>query len=168
MRPRGSGVVLEGRRKRAIALLQAGLSLHEVARRIGCHASSVMRWRNVWQAQGLEGLKTKASGGRPARLSEPERRRLVALLRAGALSYGFKDDIWTAERVAALIRRKFAVRYHPDHVCRLLRKLNWVFVPRTGGSNGNGSSGERHWGWIPPEKAATQLQETATGTSNLP
>jgi hypothetical protein len=38
---------LEARRRRVIALLKQQLSLHEIARRMGCHASSVLRWRNA-------------------------------------------------------------------------------------------------------------------------
>ncbi len=46
MRPHGAPALLE-KRRRAVALLAQGLSLNEVARRIGCHASSVMRWRDA-------------------------------------------------------------------------------------------------------------------------
>src|SRR5712691_7620205 len=48
-RPKGSADLLEDRRKRALALLDAGHSLNEVGRRIGCHPSSVMRWRDAWR-----------------------------------------------------------------------------------------------------------------------
>ncbi|MBI5568692.1 MAG: helix-turn-helix domain-containing protein, partial [Desulfomonile tiedjei] len=46
MRPKGSVEVLSDRRRRGLRLLDEGLSLNEVARQIGCPASSVMRWRN--------------------------------------------------------------------------------------------------------------------------
>ena len=65
MRPCGSPKALEARRQRVVALLDQELSLHEIARRLGCHASSVLRWRNAWQAGGLEGLKAKPAAGRP-------------------------------------------------------------------------------------------------------
>ena len=47
MRPCGSPKALEARRQRVVALLDQELSLHEIARRLGCHASSVLRWRNA-------------------------------------------------------------------------------------------------------------------------
>jgi Homeodomain-like domain len=46
-RPKGSADILEDRRKRALALLDAGHSLNEVGRHMGCNASSVMRWRDA-------------------------------------------------------------------------------------------------------------------------
>ncbi|MBI5096153.1 MAG: helix-turn-helix domain-containing protein, partial [Nitrospirae bacterium] len=45
MRPHGSPQSLEDRRRRVITFLKQKLSLHEIARRMGCHASSVLRWR---------------------------------------------------------------------------------------------------------------------------
>lgn len=49
MRPEGSADVLGDRRRRALALLKRRLSLNEVARMLGCAASSVMRWRNAFR-----------------------------------------------------------------------------------------------------------------------
>jgi transposase len=69
MRPHGSPDVLEARRQRVVALLEQDLSLHEIARRLGCHASSVLRWRNALQSGGLEALKAKPAAGHPARLT---------------------------------------------------------------------------------------------------
>ena len=65
MRPKGSAAVLLARRKKAITLLDEDLSLNEIARRIGCDASSVMRWRDRWLSLGEEGLQVRASPGAP-------------------------------------------------------------------------------------------------------
>jgi transposase-like protein len=56
-RPKGSADLLEDRRKRALALLDAGHSLNEVGRRMGCNASSVMRWRDARRRGGTKALK---------------------------------------------------------------------------------------------------------------
>ena len=37
----------------------------------------------------------------------------------------FRTDLWTTPRIAEVIHRKFGVRYHPTHVCRLLVDLGW-------------------------------------------
>lgn len=44
----------------------------------------------------------------------------------GAQAAGFPTDLWTCPRVPTLIRREFGVRYHVDHVRRLLRALGWT------------------------------------------
>jgi transposase len=51
--------------------------------------------------------------------------QLPALLARGAEAYAFPGDVWTARRVAQLIADTFGVRYHRDHVSRLLRQLGW-------------------------------------------
>jgi transposase len=99
--------------------------LNEVARRIGCAASSVMRWRDAWKKGGRQALKVRFSPGRPPKLGVRQRQELVQLLLRGALAYGFRTELWTTKRIAAVIYREFEVRYHPDHVGRLMHQLRW-------------------------------------------
>jgi len=125
MRPYGSPLTLEKRRFKALVLLQQKLSLHEVARRIGCHASSVMRWRNAVTAGGKKALKAKPAPGRPCRLNARQKQQLVRELLKGAIAHGYRTDLWTTQRIAEVIERRFRIRYHRDHVGRLLHKLGW-------------------------------------------
>jgi transposase len=124
-RPKGSADLIEYRRQRALALLDGGLSLNEVGRLIGCNASSVMRWRDARQQGGTEALKVRCSPGRPLKLSTKQRNRLVSLLLKGPLAYGYRTNLWTTARIAALIEQQFGVSYHPDHVGRLMHILGW-------------------------------------------
>jgi transposase len=82
-RLKGSADLLEDRRKRALALLDAGESLNEVGRRIGCNPSSVMRWRDARRRGGTKALRVRFSPGRPLKLDRTQRRRLVNLLLKG-------------------------------------------------------------------------------------
>ncbi len=43
----------------------------------------------------------------------------------GAQAAGYPTDLWTCPRVAEQIERRFGVRYHVDHVGRLLHELGW-------------------------------------------
>ena len=88
MRPKGSADLLSDRRRRALKLLGEQLSLNEVARRVRCAASSVMRWRNEWQRRGDESLQVGFSPGRPRRLTQRQERRLVRVLLKGAIASG--------------------------------------------------------------------------------
>ena len=125
MRPEGSPQELERRRRRAMALLEEGYSQAEVARRVGCHPSSVMRWRKASDRAGPEALKPRAASGRPPKLSSQDKQRLVGCLLEGPMQHGYRTDIWTTKRVAELVEDKFAVKYHRDHVGRLLHWLGW-------------------------------------------
>lgn len=108
-------------------LLDTGLSLNEVARRIGCNASSVMRWRNERRQHGEEGLRPKPVPGRPAKLTARQKKRLIPLLLKGAMANGYRTELWTTARIAELIERNFGVTYHRDHVGRLMASLGWSY-----------------------------------------
>lgn len=125
MRPKGSVGELEVRRRKALKLLEEDLSLNEVARRLGCHPSSVMRWRNRLRDFGEPGLKAQSPPGRPPRLSEQQKQQLLEELLAGPAAFGYRTQIWTTRRIAEMIERRFAISYHPDHVGRLMHSLGW-------------------------------------------
>jgi transposase len=125
MRLPGSAKVLEARRQRAMQWLDRGLSLHEVGRRVGASPSSVRRWRDARSEQGDEGLKVRSAPGRPPKLQAADKAKLIKLLLRGAPKHGFTTDVWTTSRIAELICTHFGVRYHNDHVGRLLRALGW-------------------------------------------
>ena len=125
MRPVGSAEELERRRYRAIALVREGFSLNQTSRRIGCNASSVMRWWDAYQRGGKKGLKSRPAPGRPPRLTDKQKTRLLQYLLQGSMAHGYRTDLWTTLRIAELIRDKFGVHYHRDHVGRLLHSLGW-------------------------------------------
>jgi len=126
MRPPGTPVQLEKRRRRAVQLLESGKSLSAVARQVGASVSSVWRWWEAYQRDGPTALQPIPAAGRPARLSDGQRRKLVTLLGKGALRAGYRTDLWTLPRVAELIHEQFGVRYHPSHVWKVLTRLGWT------------------------------------------
>jgi len=126
MRPKGSSEVLLARRKQAIKLLLTKkFSLNEVARRIGCSVSSVMRWRDMWNKGGEEGLKVRIASGRPPKLNKKQKAELLRMLMQGPMAFGWNTDVWTTKRVVELIRRKFSVTYHFSQVSRILHAQGW-------------------------------------------
>ena len=125
MRPHGSAEELERRRRRAIALLEAGHRQSEVARRVDAHPTSVKRWWEAYQKDGEGGLAPKPVPGRPSRLTARQRKLLVNRLLKGAKASGFSTDLWTCPRIAEVIERHYGVRYHVDHIPRLMASLGW-------------------------------------------
>ena len=125
MRPCGSPEELERRRVRAIRLLLEGQQPVEVARLVGVDRRSVRRWNRLYQEVGDDGLRAKPAPGRPPKLDARGKQRLERALLKGAKEAGFPTDLWTCPRVALLIRDRFGVTYHVDHVGRLLRDLGW-------------------------------------------
>ncbi len=126
MRPKGSAVELEARRRQAVALLHDGKSNTEVARLVGADLSSVKRWKRAVATGGLTALAAKPNRGRSPKLSPAQRQELAEILRAGPLAAGFRTNLWTCRRVAEVVRQRFGVEYHPDHVGRILHALGFT------------------------------------------
>jgi transposase len=125
MRPSGSPAELENRRFEAIALLEKGYQPVEVARKLGVDRRSVRRWKASKKTRGLLALKAKPSPGRPSWLESQQKEKLRNKILQGAKASGFVTDLWTCPRVAEVIHRQFKVRYHVDHVSRLLHSLGF-------------------------------------------
>ena len=125
MRPKGTPAELEARRRRAAALLGRGKGVNEVARLVGASSSSVSGWKRTLLRRGPDGLKAKPHPGRKPGLTRADKRRLVSLLRRGALAAGYPNDLWTCRRVADLIGGAFGLWYHRDHVWKILHALGW-------------------------------------------
>jgi transposase len=125
MRPYGSPAELEARRRRAVALLDQGLGVREVARQIECSPASVSRWQAEVRSRGPDGLRAKPAPGRPRRLTARQRAKVLRLLLKGATAHGFSTDLWTLPRVATVIARTCGVTYHPAHVWKILRGEGW-------------------------------------------
>ena len=136
---------LEERRMQAARLLREGLGQAEVARRVGVHRQSVSRWARELEQQGLRGLRKAKRVGRPPKLSAAQLRDLERALKRGPEEFGFTSGLWTASRVRDLIEYRTGVRYHEDHVWRILRKLNWSCQRPVGRALERDERAIRHW-----------------------
>ncbi len=114
---------LEQRRLAAYEMLQSGKTQAEVAQEFGVTTGAVNHWVKAVEKAGPEALKRRPHTGRPPKLSRQQRGRIPELLAQGAEAHGFENDVWTAERVATLIKQEFDVDYHPGHVWKLLQSL---------------------------------------------
>jgi transposase len=113
------------RRQRAWELHQAGWWGKDIAAALGVSRAAVSQWLKRGCEGGVEALQTRPRPGPTPRLSAEQRAQIPGLLARGAEAYGFRGDVWTADRIAGVLWRTFGVRYHRDHVSRLLRQLGW-------------------------------------------
>jgi len=125
MRPLGNPEVLQQRREYSIKLLLQGHAPVEVARIAGVDRRSVRRWHAAYRKKGRKGLAATHNTGRPPQLDATARSQLEQALLEGAHDAGFPNDLWTCPRVAHLIKSKFSISYHVDHIGRLLGSLGW-------------------------------------------
>ena len=125
MRPKGTAAELERRRCRAVELVAQGESPTVVARILGVRLSSLHRWRRM--ARRPHGLAAKPVPGPTPGLSNYHLRKLERLLLQGAQKHGWPNQLWTADRVTRLIRERFGIAYHPEHVRKILKqRLGWT------------------------------------------
>lgn len=128
MRPKGSPVDLEKRRKDAIRVWLSGrFTEKEVAQRFGVHKRTIEKWVHNFHQSGMHGLKAIPNVHPTCALDERELRCLEQLLLKGSFNLGYDDGLWTCARVAELIDKEFGVSYHPMSIARLLHtRLGWT------------------------------------------
>ena len=93
----------------------------------------------------MRGLRQAGRTGRPPKLSSAQLRDLERALKRGPEAFGFASGLWTAARVRDLIEYRTGVRYHEDHVWRILRKLNWTCQRPSGRALERDEQAIRHW-----------------------
>ena len=107
-------------------MLLDGKGVLEVAGLLKVAPSSVSRWKQAVEAEGLDGLAARPHPGPAPRLSAEQKAQLQEVLLAGAVESGFASDGWTCPRVAHVVAERFGVQYHVDHVWKLLRSLGFT------------------------------------------
>ncbi len=116
--------MLEERRRNAVQLMLDGsIRKTNLSESLGVSYTSIKNWWNAFEDNGnsFEALSSKKHTGRRSRMNRQQLRRLERMLLKGPMEFGFETDLWTTERVASVIEQKFGIKYHPDHVRRILR-----------------------------------------------
>lgn len=105
--------------------MNRGESPTVIARILGVCRTSLYRWKALARAS-TEGLAARPHPGPRHRVSAGQLQELETLLRQGATAHGWPNALWTAQRVAEMIRRHFGVAYHVEHARKVLRRrLGW-------------------------------------------
>src|ERR1700688_5052613 len=136
---------LERRRMDAAELLKQGVSQSEVARRLGVHRQSVIRWVRQLAQAGRSGLKQAGRAGRKPKLSASQLRKIEQALKRGPEALGYASGLWTTGRVRELIEDQCGVRYHAAHVWRIMRQLGWSCQRPTGRALERDEEAIRYW-----------------------
>ena len=123
---RSSHTWKEARRLQAWKLKQHGWSQCQIAEALGVSEGAVSQWMKRAREGGPEALRRRPPPGAPRRLSAEQLARLPALLHRSPEAYGFRGQLWTRGRIAAVIQLEFGVSYHPRHVGRLCQAIRWT------------------------------------------
>jgi putative transposase len=119
----------DGKIKERILMLihsHEGKSSRDVGKIIQCDQKLVLYWKNRYEKEGLEGLKTKPRSGKPTLLSRRQEEKIKK-----KIAEENPVNPWTTKKVCELIRKETKVQYTQRHVQRVLRKWNFnLLVPR--------------------------------------
>jgi transposase len=107
-------------------LRRRGWYQRDIAEAFDVSEEAVSRWLTRARDSGPEALRARSAPGPPPRLTSHQRRSIPELLWHGPEAYGFRGQVWTCARIAEVIEEEFGVRYHKDHVSRLLKDLRWT------------------------------------------
>ena len=116
----------EWRRLRALQLKEQGWFQRHIAKALGVSEDTVSRWIIRARAGGPETLLAHPSPGHPPKLSSAQKRLIPEFLWHGPEAYGFRGAVWTCARISRVIEEELGIRYHKDHVGRLLKELGWT------------------------------------------
>jgi transposase len=115
----------EARRFQAWQLKHRGWSQRQIAAALGVSEAAISQWMaRAWQG-GVEALRRRPSRGALRRLTADQLAQLPDLLQRSPEVYGFRGQLWTRGRIAAVIRLEFGISYHPRHVGRLCEAIRW-------------------------------------------
>jgi transposase len=107
-------------------LFAQGRTQAEVAHQLGVSRQSAHVWYARFQEGGVDALRSRGPTGPDPKLSAVQLAQVEQALLQGALANGFNTDLWTLERVAAVITQLTGVHHHPGHVWVILRRrLGW-------------------------------------------
>ena len=116
----------QARRLKAAELFAQDVRPAQVARTLGVSKQSASRWHTAWRRDGTAALASKGPTGVKPRLSDADLQRVEQALLEGASAHGFTGELWTLARIAQVIQRLTAVRYHPGHLWAVLhQRLGW-------------------------------------------
>jgi transposase len=126
---------LNSRRRQAVRLRDSGVSIAEVARRVGLSRQTVIAAYKSYLKGGNNAVSVGGGGrtlGSGARLGGVDERRILSvLLDSGPLQNGLDGHLWSAELVHQWIRDTLGFELSMRSVKRYLVK--WGFVARPDG-----------------------------------
>jgi transposase len=110
------------RRLLAVQKVNAGWSQKDVADFLGVHPVTVNKWVRAHRADPDAGLAGKPHPGRKSFLTPAQEAKVLGWVAGKPTAHGFPTDLWTARRVADLIRQKFKIEFHPSYLREWLTK----------------------------------------------
>lgn len=97
----------------------------QIAKILDSSRSKVSEWLKNYEKHGYESLLEGHRSGRPCALRKNQIDNLAKIIDQGPVAYGFNSAIWTSIMISDVILDEFFVDYHPGHVRKLLKQMEY-------------------------------------------
>ena len=98
-----------------------GLSTVKAGKLLGDPQRTVAQWMIEFRKHGLKGLRHDEGAGRPAKLTDSQKKALSNILMKPPTKAGLKADAWTAPLIASLLNKRYGITLNVRSCTRLLR-----------------------------------------------
>ena len=115
----------KARRLLAIAHAIDGMTFGAAAQAVGMERQALGDAVKRYNAEGLDGLNDRPKPGRTPKLTESQENELKTIVENGPDPEADGLSAYTCADIVNIIKTKFAVTYHEDHMGRLLRRLGF-------------------------------------------
>jgi transposase len=119
------GAYRVSKRLHAVLLNHDGNTSGEISSLLQIPRSCVTQWLSHYEQYGHEGLLEGHRSGRPAGLSDSQKKELADIVESGPVAYGFLSGVWTAVMIGHVIQNEFDIEYDARHVRRILDGLGF-------------------------------------------
>ncbi|HBR17195.1 MAG TPA: hypothetical protein DD725_06275 [Deltaproteobacteria bacterium] len=117
---------LEERRLAAVEMQNNDIKPIDIAASLNVSRQAVSVWLKKYKTIGKKGLLKRKATGRPAKFNMIVfSKELPQILKKGAVEFGYTTDMWTTANISEVVWRKFGIKYHRDHIRKLLHKLGF-------------------------------------------
>ena len=106
-----------------------GKSIKEISQLLGVCQRTIVNWLKTFMHKGIGWLRGQhyQGRGRKSKLTKTQQKKLIDLVKQGPEANGFHCGIWNTAMIAELIWLKFEVRYNPNYLSSLLKKLGFSY-----------------------------------------
>ncbi len=110
------------RRCQAVLLAAEGQPVPAIAALVRVDQSTIHRWLDRFEVDGVTGLVPRTSPGRPPRWDETYEFELVETVRHDPRWYGLEPSVWTCPLLARYLAQRTGIPLSPERVGVLLHQ----------------------------------------------
>jgi transposase len=125
------GDLSEVKRFLLLIALSEGHLIPDIASILKMSTQTVRQVFYRYLSEGIKGLYSKRSPGRPSKLTKKQRKQLSEWIKSGPEKMGFVGACWRTPMIQHLIQEKFGIYYNAHYLSELLKNLGFSYQKAT-------------------------------------